>query len=192
MAAGRVTGGPRPAGAFARRGPAVFWGARGAAGYDRSTVTASSPWPLLAAVAVGFLAAVFVLRALRRARARGRLRRGKRAERLAERLLRRHGFVVLEREVEGRVELFVDGCPATFRVRADALVARGSEVYVAEFKAGEVAGRLSHRATRRQLVEYMVAFDVDHVLLVDVARRSIREVALARPPQWTRAPLFEP
>ncbi len=145
--------------------------------------------PLVAALAGVVLGGVLV-RWRRRARARRAFRRGKRAERVAERLLRRHGFVLLEREAEGAVELVVDGRPTTFRVRADAIVARGRDVFVAEFKSGETAGRLDHRATRRQLVEYMVAFDVDHVLLVDVARRRIREVAFARPPAWSRAPLY--
>ena len=39
---------------------------------------------------------------------------------------------------------------------------------MAEVKTGRLAPRLETSATRRQLLEYRVAFDVDGVLLVDV------------------------
>ena len=40
------------------------------------------------------------------------------------------------------------------------------EIFVAEVKTGDEAPRMSTAATRRQLLEYHVAFDVDGVLLV--------------------------
>ncbi|RMG94056.1 MAG: hypothetical protein D6705_17145 [Deltaproteobacteria bacterium] len=146
---------------------------------------------LVGAVLLGVLLALVLARRWRRFVAGRRSRRGLRAERIAERLLRRHGFVVLDRQVEGGIELFVDGCPRTFRVRADALVARGPDVFVAEFKSGDASGTLAHRGTRRQLVEYMLAFDVERILLVDVARRAVHEVALAEPPSFRRTEAFE-
>jgi hypothetical protein len=52
---------------------------------------------------------------------------------------------------------------------------------VAEVKTGEVAPRLSTAATRRQLLEYRVAFDVDGVLLVCPERGTIQRVDFLLP-----------
>ena len=111
---------------------------------------------------------------LRMARAR---RVGRRGERIAEKLLRRAGYVILQREVTAPIRLIVDGVPTSYAVRADALVARGDRVFVAEFKGGEDVSRLENRNTRRQLLEYAHAFGVRGVLLVDAYRRGIHEVA---------------
>ena len=113
---------------------------------------------------------------IRRRLARNR-RLGARGARVAERLLRRAGYVVLEREVAASMRLVVDGAPVSFPVRADALVGRGRRLFVAEFKAGPEASRLENRSTRRQLLEYAHAFGVQSILLVDAHRRRIREVA---------------
>jgi hypothetical protein len=112
-----------------------------------------------------------------RGRAAARARRlGRRGARIAEKLLRRGGYVVLQREVSAPMRLIVDGAPRSYPVRADALVARGDQVFVAEFKGGEEVSRLSHRGTRRQLLEYAHAFGVRGILLVDAYRRRIHEV----------------
>ena len=61
-------------------------------------------------------------------------------------------------------------------VRADLLVSRGARRFVAEVKTGARAPRIETAATRRQLLEYAVAYDVDGVLLVDMEEHTISEV----------------
>lgn len=117
----------------------------------------------------------------REARRAGRSRRvGERGERKAARLLERRGYEVVEREVPGTSVLLVDGRPQRYSIRADAIVRRGRRRYVAEFKATGRAASLGNRGTRRQLIEYMLAFETDAVLLVDAEAGSIREVRLPR------------
>jgi hypothetical protein len=48
---------------------------------------------------------------------------------------------------------------------------------VAEVKTGTQAPRFEHADTRRQLLEYQLAFEVDSVLLVDVEAGEVREVS---------------
>jgi uncharacterized membrane protein len=103
---------------------------------------------------------------------------GREGERVALRLLKRRGFSVLETEVAGWMRLTVDGRPQQFEVRADALVERKRKRYIAEFKAGEAGSRVEHRGTRRQLIEYALAYEVDGVLLVDAQRERIVAVEL--------------
>lgn len=149
---------------------------------------------LLVVVALAGLVGLVGLQSVRlwvaRSRPRRRLARhrkqGAEGERLAERLLRDDGYHVEGRQVTARYTLLVDGEPYEVTLRADFVVRRGAGRFVAEAKAGELAGRLETAATRRQLVEYCLAFDVEGVLLVDTRRRRISVVQLqhATAPSW--------
>ena len=66
-------------------------------------------------------------------------------------------------------------------MRADYLVELRGELLVAEVKTGEEAPQLSSAATRRQLLEYRVAFAVDGVLLVCPERGAIHRVDFPLP-----------
>jgi len=139
-------------------------------------------------VALGAIA-LLVLQSVRlwvaRSRPRRRLERNRRAgvegEILAERLLRERGYEVEGRQVGGSYELLVDGAPRRVVVRADFVVRRGGRRFVAEAKGGRVAGQLETIATRRQVLEYCVAFDVEGVLLVDARAGEVSLVQLPRP-----------
>jgi hypothetical protein len=112
----------------------------------------------------------------RRARARGR--KAARAERDAEPMLAALGYRVLMRQPTAELTVRVDGSPVVISVRGDLLVQRGARRLLAEVKDGELAPRITHGPTRRQLLEYRVAFEVDGILLVDPARESVVEVEL--------------
>jgi hypothetical protein len=93
-------------------------------------------------------------------------------------LLGRAGYDVIDRQVVGSWTVRANGAPETFGLRADYLVARDGRRYIAEVKTGRMAPSLSHGATRRQLLEYGAAFDVDGVLLVDADRETITHVEI--------------
>jgi hypothetical protein len=140
-------------------------------------------------VAVAVAVAVLLLVALglasrrwyRRLRLRRRWSRARSVERQAARLLEECGYAVLGHQVETRYAVLVDGKPTQVLLRADYLVSRDGRQFVAEVKSGEVAPRLDSAATRRQLLEYRVAFQVDGVLLVDGEQRQVHEVTF---PMW--------
>ncbi|MBI5515393.1 MAG: hypothetical protein HY909_16560 [Deltaproteobacteria bacterium] len=100
-------------------------------------------------------------------------------ERSAEVLLASCGYAVLGCQVPGALTLWVDGEPRRYGLRADLLVERHGERLVAEVKTGHLVPRLSHGPTRRQLLEYQLAFGVRAVLLVDATRGTVREVRFA-------------
>jgi hypothetical protein len=89
-------------------------------------------------------------------------------ERRAEPLLLRLGYEIVSRQAPVSYDIAVDGERFEIALRADFLVERDGRRYVAEVKTGRLAPRLETPSTRRQLLEYRVAFDVDGVLLVDV------------------------
>lgn len=135
------------------------------------------PWLLVASL--GLLWAVQSLRLwwIRRRptrRLRAAARRGARGERAAERLLRARGFELLATQPVCRWRFQVDGKQHEVNLRADFLIRRGGLRYVADAKTG-AATKLT-APTRRQLLEYRLAFDVDGVLLVDADAGRVREV----------------
>jgi hypothetical protein len=93
-------------------------------------------------------------------------------------LLASAGYEVLGRQVTGSWTVRANGEPKTFGLRADYLVSRGGRRFIAEVKTGRLAPNLTHGATRRQLLEYGAAFDVDGVLLVDADRETITHVEI--------------
>ena len=98
------------------------------------------------------------------------------AEQAAAELLQARGYAVCGTQVEASYSIVVDGQPVNVLLRADYVVTRAGRYYVAEVKSGRFAPRIDTAATRRQLLEYLVAFRVDGVLLVDAEARQVREV----------------
>jgi Holliday junction resolvase-like predicted endonuclease len=142
-------------------------------------------WELDAAIAavlvlVGALVALVVTRWLRAWRgswkARRRASRAGAGESDAAALLRRAGFRIVARQARTWWTPMLDGEPQETEVRADYLVEADGELLVAEVKTGEEAPELATAATRRQLLEYHVAFAVGAVLLVCPERGAIHRV----------------
>lgn len=135
---------------------------------------------LVAATAAAIL---LLLALLRRLAARGRSRAARTRARVAldgesraELLLAAAGFTVLGRQVAHLWHIAVDDELHEAALRCDFVVARGGERWVAEVKTGELAPRLSTAATRRQLLEYQVAYGAAGVALVDATTGVVHEV----------------
>jgi PD-(D/E)XK nuclease superfamily len=146
----------------------------------------------LAGLAVGVVAAALVawLRAAWRRRARSRFAKARAARALAgeaaaEALLAAAGYRVIARQVRRAWQLRCDGDAVELELRCDLLAEADGRTYVAEVKTGAAAPRLDTAATRRQLLEYQVAYGADGVLLVDAEAGAVRVVdfPLARAPE---------
>lgn len=135
-------------------------------------------------VAVAIVLASFVVASLWRswvasAKMRARGARARAGELAAAGLLESCGLEVIDAQATIEYPIEVDGETMMIALRADYLVRdrRTRATYVAEVKTGAFAPRLETAATRRQLLEYAIAFDVDGVLLVDAEARTVRAVA---------------
>ncbi len=149
------------------------------AGHTASMV--EMDWRLLAAIVIvaWLLLLVMVRRwgAWRRSvRAKRRGARASHGERAAETLLENNGYEILDRQLGTTWVVDCDGETEEFLLRADLLVSRDGQEYIAEVKTGELAPSLSNASTRRQMLEYSIAFDSPTILLVDVERGQIHEV----------------
>ncbi len=110
-------------------------------------------------------------------RARVRAARAGDGEREAAVWLEDAGFAIDAAQATGTYEVALDGDVVEIPLRADYLVSKGERRWVAEVKTGAVAPKIATAATRRQLLEYLVAFDVDGVLLVDAERGVVHDVS---------------
>jgi type II secretory pathway pseudopilin PulG len=135
---------------------------------------------MLAIALVGALVALVATRWLRQwrgsRRARRRAGRAVAGEDDAAGMLREAGYKIVARQARTWWTPLVDGEPYETEVRADYLVEADGELLVAEVKTGDEAPQLSTAATRRQLLEYHVAFEADGVLLVCPERGAIHRV----------------
>ncbi|HYO93337.1 MAG TPA: hypothetical protein VER33_02445 [Polyangiaceae bacterium] len=107
---------------------------------------------------------------------RRRSRRAERGESRARRLLERAGFTI-------EAEQLVHSWPVTYgqqvlsvSLKADYVVRRGKQRFVAEVKSGSVGANVVYGPTRRQLLEYQLAFRTNGVLLVDAGSAEVHEV----------------
>jgi hypothetical protein len=107
----------------------------------------------------------------------GRNRRlGTRGEKRAVKLLEKAGYTIEADQAPGEVRVEVDGKVQAFKLRADFMVTCKGKRYVVETKGGKTAASLGTATTRRQLLEYAIAYDTDGVLLVDAARGEVHTI----------------
>ncbi|MEZ4400155.1 MAG: hypothetical protein R3B06_09060 [Kofleriaceae bacterium] len=134
-------------------------------------------------IATAIAAALVALRIARRRAARQRSRRARTVgataaagERDGAALLEAAGFAITGRQVRHTIVVAVDGERYDAGLRCDYLVERAGEAWVAEIKTGDDAPSLTNPATRRQLLEYQVAYAVVGVVLVDATAGAVHEV----------------
>lgn len=156
---------------------------------SRETLVLVAAAALLLALLQALLAAS--RRWLRRLRMSRRMDRAVLGEARAALWLEDLGYEVLGAQVVAEHAVRVDDRTVQIALRADYLVVRGGMRYVVEVKTGTLAPRIETSATRRQMLEYRIAFDVDGVLLVDGETGKVHEVsfpALDRRAAPERAP----
>jgi hypothetical protein len=140
---------------------------------------------VIAATAAVFLLIVLALRALaardRSVTARRRARVALAGESAAEQLLAEAGFTVVDRQVAHVWHVAIDDDLHETALRCDYLVARDGERWVAEVKTGDLAPSLATAATRRQLLEYQVAYAAAGIALVDATSGVVHEVRFVIP-----------
>ena len=113
---------------------------------------------------------------LRRRRLVGRFAKARQGESQARALLEAQGYAVIASHALKSYILTFDGAEMQIPLRVDYLVTRDGLRYVAEVKTGAHAPQIRTGGTRRQLLEYRVAFDVDGVLLVDAEQQRVHLV----------------
>jgi hypothetical protein len=132
--------------------------------------------PIILALLAGMILSHVLMRSLRSFMLKRRFRRGACGEVEAERYLYNHGFTVIEKQVEKKARLQVDGENREYCLRADFLAIRKGKRCIIEAKTGAKAVDPLYTETRRQLFEYATVYDVDRVYLYDAEKKILHEV----------------
>lgn len=121
------------------------------------------------------------LRRLREKRkASAAVKKGLKGEKDAEKLLKKLGYKMLARQAPVTYWVLVDGKPQAVSLSADMVVEYKGEKMLAEVKTGK-AVKIEEPATRRQLLEYQLAFGVDTLLLIDMEAKELRKISFPLP-----------
>ncbi len=105
---------------------------------------------------------------------------GLKSEKDAEKLLKKLGYNVMQKQPPATYWAVVDGEPKSFNVSGDLLLEKGGQSFLAEVKTGKAA-KLENEATRRQILEYQLAFGVDGILLLDMDAKVMRTIRFPLP-----------
>jgi hypothetical protein len=153
--------------------------ARGPVVADNGVVDALQPSVLAVALAFALVVlAIIAVRAWWRSFVlHARSARAVEGEREAAAILRARGYAIVESQITVEYPVEVDGETVSMGLRADYLVVKNGAYFIAEVKTGKRAPRIDTAATRRQLLEYEVAFGVDGVLLVDADAARVHTIA---------------
>ncbi len=109
--------------------------------------------------------------------AKARATRAIAGEHEAAALLLTAGYKILGRQVPLSWEVGVGDQACIIEIRADLLVEDvDGRVLVAEVKTGEFAPSIYNSATRRQLLEYVIAYEAAGALLIDMEHSTIDEI----------------
>lgn len=135
---------------------------------------------LLLAALLSSLLLLWLWRALERAWAtrarRQRAFEARRGEVSARALLCELGYAIEAEQPTQPWPVVAGGRSFEIVLRADYLVSWRGQCYVAEVKTGDLVASLRHGPTRRQLLEYQLAYRARGVLLVDVLGASVLRV----------------
>ena len=133
-------------------------------------------WPNLLLLAACFITGLAVMYWCWRLREKWRVwrsrSRGKSGERRGLKVLKQHGFTICKEQVAGKAHLIVDGIEQHFPIHGDALVEKQGTYYIAEIKSSSTLATVTRRETRRQVMEYLLSYDVSGVVLVDAESKT--------------------
>jgi len=130
---------------------------------------------------IGFLLGGFCLYYFLKLRKRiiikRQLKKARKGEAAAIRFLEERGFTVVGMQERMTVVTWVDKTPHYNNLKVDFIVKKRGKTYIAEVKTGQMAPKPTLADTRRQLLEYFLAYNPDGILLVDMERKVLREIS---------------
>ncbi len=110
----------------------------------------------------------------------------KHAERRAEKWLKKNGFQIVEKQ-QGRPLVIHEGKNThRYLIRTDFLVKKGRRRYIVEVKSGQKNNSVANRDTRRQLLEYFLAYKGYGIILFDMENKKFSEIKFSLPDLHSR------
>jgi CRISPR/Cas system-associated exonuclease Cas4 (RecB family) len=113
---------------------------------------------------------------LRTKRLRKRFSKSRQAEKEAEKILRKNGYAIIDAQKSKPLLITIGDKIHRYLVRIDYLVRKRGKVFVVEVKSGEKIPYITNRETRRQMLEYYLAYQPCGILLLNMKNKNISEV----------------
>lgn len=113
---------------------------------------------------------------LRAKKLRKRFSKSRQAEKEAEKILRKNGYTIIDAQKSKPLLLTIGDKIHRYLVRIDYLARKRGKVFVVEVKSGEKIPYITNRETRRQMLEYYLAYQPCGILLLNMKNKSISEV----------------
>ena len=113
---------------------------------------------------------------LRAKRLRKRFSKSRQAEKEAEKILKKNGYAIIDAQKSKPLLITIGDKIHRYLVRIDYLVRKRGKVYVVEVKSGEKIPYITNRETRRQMLEYYLAYQPSGILLLNMKNKNISEV----------------
>lgn len=105
----------------------------------------------------------------------------KKAEKTAEKWLKRNGFQIVEKQQSRPLIIQTGQTRHRYSIRTDFLVKKGGQKYIVEVKSGQKNSQITNRDTRRQLLEYFLAYQSHGIILFDMEHKKFLEVKFILP-----------
>ncbi len=125
---------------------------------------------------LGGIAIFYFLKKSRQFKLRLRMKRARKGEAEAAGFLDSHGYTIEGVQERKTIETSVDGKAHFHDLKVDYIVSKSGKTYIAEIKTGNLAPNPILADTRRQLLEYYLAYRPDGILLIDMEKRKLHEV----------------
>ena len=125
---------------------------------------------------LGGITIFYLLKKSRRFKLRLRMKRAKKGEAAALNFLESLGYTIECVQERKTIETTIDGRAHYHDLRVDYIVSKSGKTYIAEIKTGNIAPNPMLADTRRQLLEYYLAYRPDGILLIDMERKKLHEV----------------
>ena len=113
---------------------------------------------------------------LRAKRLKKRFSKSRQAEKEAEKILRKNGYTIIDAQKSKPLLMTIGNRIHRYLVRIDYLVRKRGKVFVVEVKSGEKIPYITNRETRRQMLEYYLAYQPCGILLLNMKNKNISEV----------------
>lgn len=110
---------------------------------------------------------------------RKRLKKAKRGEINAIRFLEDNGYSIIGIQEKKTIITWINNQPYNNQIKVDYLVKKKGKVYIAEVKTGKLAPRPNLADTRRQLLEYYLAFGTHGIILVDMEKKKLQKISFS-------------
>ena len=107
---------------------------------------------------------------------RQRFSKSRQAEKEAEKILRKNGYTIIDIQKSKPLLITIGDKIHRYLVRIDYLARKRGKVYVVEVKSGEKIPYITNRETRRQMLEYYLAYQPSGILLLNMKNKTISEV----------------